>query len=50
MSNIVIPYRGLLTQLDSGPYEPPLTDMIGRWKAEASYLRNVDISCLIVRQ
>ena len=44
MSNIVIPYRGLLTQLDSGPYEPPLTDMIGRWKAEASYLRNAENS------
>ena len=40
MSNIVIPYRGYLTQLGDTPYEPPIADMIGQWKATPAYLKN----------
>ena len=36
MSNIVIPYRGLLTQLGDGPYVPPSGNLIGDWNPLAT--------------
>ena len=44
MSNIVIPYRGLLTQLGDGPYVPPSGNLIGDWNPLATNVTKATVS------
>ena len=44
MSNIVIPYRGLLTQLGDSPYVPPSGNLIGDWNPLAANITKATVS------
>lgn len=44
MSNIVIPYRGYLTQLGDSPYVPPSGNLIGDWNPLAANVTKATVS------